>query len=109
MTWKLWAAVGLIALASLGSFYGLWQRSTVKELRTEVSTLKNRVAGLESSERALRDSAEVADRARRKAQEEATRTRKELDHALQGHSDWAAVPVPGSVYDALKPKQYRTP
>src|SRR5690606_33067499 len=107
--WKLWAAGVLLTLASGGLIYGLWQRSEVARLSTYAQALENRVAGLESSERALRAAAEAAHRERQAAISKHNRTKKELEDALKAHPDWADQPVPDGLWDALRPKQYPTP
>ncbi len=109
MNLKLYAAIALVAVAALGAGYGLWQRSEVKELRSTVLTLENRVAGLESSEKAIRKSAEAADRARRAAEDRARKAQKELNDALKDNPGWADVPVPDGVWGALKPQPRPTP
>lgn len=96
-------AIVLLAIAALGAGYGLWQRSEVKELRSTVSTLENRVAGLLASEKALRKSAETSDRARKAAQDKAAQAQRKLDEALKAAPDWADEPVPDGVWGALKP------
>lgn len=101
--WKLWAAGVLLALASGGLIYGLWQRSEVVRLSTYAQDLENRVAGLESSEKALRKAVDTAHRAQQEAQARYNRSRKELDRVLKEHSDWAGQPVPDGVWDALRP------
>jgi len=101
--WRLWAAGALLALASVSLIYGLWQRSEVSRLSTYVQTLENRVAGLESSEKALRAAAEAAHRERQAAIAKHNRIQKELEDALKAHPDWASQPVPGEIWGALKP------
>jgi len=107
--WKLWLALGLIALATLGLIYGLWQRSTVIRLRAYSETLENRVAGLQASEKALRASAEAANRARKAAQTRADLATKELQDAYKANPDWAAGAVPDGVWRALGVEPYPTP
>src|SRR5690606_7487702 len=107
--WKLWAAGVLLALASGGLIYGLWQRSEVIRLSTYAQALENRVAGLESSERALRASAEAANRARKAAQSRADLATKELQDAYKANPDWAAGAVPDGVWRALGVEPYPTP
>jgi hypothetical protein len=103
MSLKLYGAIALVVVAALGAGYGLWQRSEVQELRSTVSTLENRVAGLLASEKALRKSAETSDRARRAAQDKANTAQRKLDEALKAAPDWADGAVPDGVWDALKP------
>src|SRR5690606_30639526 len=107
--WKLWLALGLVALATLSLIYGLWQRSEVIRLSTYAQALENRVAGLESSERALRASAEAANRARKAAQTRADLATKELQDAYKANPDWAAGAVPDGVWRALGVEPYPTP
>lgn len=106
---KLWAAGALFALASGGLIYGLWQRSEVSRLSAHAQALENRVAGLESSERAFRAAAQAAHHKRRAASIRHNRTQKELDDVLKAKPDWATQPVPDGLWDALRPKQYPTP
>lgn len=103
MNIKIAAALAALVLALSGLAYGLWQRSEVTRLRTYTQALENRVAGLESSEKALRDSAEVADRQRRAAQERAKQAQRKLDEALKAAPDWADQPVPDGIWKALTP------
>lgn len=99
---KLYGAIALVAVAALGSGYGLWARSEVKELRTLNSALENRVAGLLASEAALRKSAETSAAARKRAEEKAASNQRRLDEALRNAPEWADVPVPDGVWGALK-------
>lgn len=92
---------GLAALCLLFASYGLWKRSEVIRLQAYTQTLENRVAGLESSQRATNESMLTLEREKRAADERARKATKELSDALKDNPDWAAAPVPGRVCDSL--------
>ena len=93
--------VGLAALCLVFASYGLWKRSEVIRLQAYTQALENRVAGLESSQRAINESMLTLEREKRAAEERARKATKELHEALKDSPDWAAAPVPGRVCNAL--------
>ena len=94
--------IGALLVTSLtAASYGLWKRSEVIRLQTYTQALENRVAGLESSQRAINESMLTLEREKRAADERARKATKELSDALKDSPDWAAAPVPGRVCDSL--------
>lgn len=85
---------GLLVLSLSALSYGLWKRSEVTRLQAYTLTLENRVAGLESSQRAISESMLTLEREKRAADERARKATKELSDALKDSPDWAAAPVP---------------